>query len=127
MFKYPDVFCSAVPISGGHQHEKRGSETYGEGSDDENLDPLNNSWDLAREYAARSAGPEISILVVVGTADRNYEPNLEWMAHLESLEIPFSKHIVPGVGHEVADLYEILEDQIMQFHEQCFSSVATVI
>ncbi len=26
MFKYPELFCSAVPIAGGHQHEKRVSE-----------------------------------------------------------------------------------------------------
>lgn len=125
MFKYPELFCSAVPIGGGHQWEKSNSDVYGDGPDDISIDPTNNSWDLARDYANRDSGHDVAILVAVGTIDRNYEANLDWMAHLDSLGVSYSKVVVEGAGHEVAELYEALGSKIMRFHEHCFSKVAT--
>ena len=122
MFKYPELFCSAVPIGGGHQHEKRVSEDNGQEREGVVFEPTNNSWDLARQYAARTEAPALSILVVVGTNDFNYEANLEWMNHLRSLSIPFEQHIVAEAGHDVVQLYQELGDKIMQFHERCFAS-----
>ena len=121
MFKYPELFCSAVPIAGGHQHEKRVSENNGKESDGVVLDPGYNSWDLARQYAGKEDGPPLAILIVVGTRDFNYEANIEWMAHLESLGIPFERHIVPETPHSADQIYEKLGAEIMQFHERCFA------
>lgn len=125
MFRYPELFCSAAPMGGGHQHEKGASKNRGEvrvGAVTVVLDdPGNNSWDRARTYAAREDAPNLKILVAVGTRDFNYEANLEWMGHLQSLGIPFSRHIVPEIPHSASQVYETVGDQIMRFHEKCFS------
>lgn len=122
MFKYPDMFCSAVSIGGG-QHKER-MLPGGEGNEDEVAASRggNNSWDLAMSYSMREDGIPIKILVVVGTADRNYPGNVDWMVHLDSLGIAYSSHVVEGIRHEAADLYAVLGDSIMAFHEQCFSA-----
>lgn len=124
MFKYPDLFCSAVPIAGGHQHERERSAKYGSGTPPDGAESSNNSWDLAEDYASRESGAEVAILVVVGTEGFNYEANLEWMGHLDSLGISYSSFVVEGVGHHADDLYAVLQDSVMRFHEECFTSVA---
>lgn len=123
MFKHPDLFCSAIPMAGGHQHEKRVSENNGQENNGVVLDPRYNSWDLARDFAGKDSPPP-SILVVVGTRDRNYTANLEWMDHLESLGIPFERRIVPDAPHSPLDVYEKVGDEIVAFHESCFAAVS---
>ncbi len=123
MFRHPELFCSAVPLAGGHQQEKRASENGGRlGGPAAGivLDPGYNSWDLAEEYAASDSNPRLEILVVVGADGMNYQANLEWMGHLESLEIPFERRIIPDVGHDPEMIYEKAGDEIMSFHESCF-------
>lgn len=120
MFKYPDLFCSAAPMGGGHQHEKRISENDGdEGA--YQFEPGNNSWDLARKYSANPK-PPLRILVVVGTKDFNYKANLEWMEHLRSLGIPFEKIIVEGVPHSSRQVYEKVGTEVMKFHAESFGN-----
>jgi len=118
MFKYPELFCSAAPMGGGHQHEKRISENNGdEGA--YQFEPKNNTWDLARKYAAESKVP-LRILVVVGTNDMNYQANLDWMEHLRSLKIPFEQRIVKGAPHSAATIYNRTGPDIIKFHAESF-------
>ena len=84
------------------------------------LEPGYNSWDLAEKYAAEGSDPRLEILVVVGADGMNYEANLEWMDHLESLGIPFERRIVPDTPHDPEMIYEKIGDVIMSFHESCF-------
>ena len=126
MFKHPELFCSAVPLAGGHQQEKMAAENGGRLGGPARGIVVNagdNSWDLAEKYAAENNDPQLKILVVVGTDDMNYEANLEWMDHLDSLDIPFEKLIVPDTPHNPEMLYEKAGDAIMSFHERCFSSL----
>ncbi len=123
MFKYPELFCSAAPLSGGHQHEKIAAENEGRLAGITTgivVAVGDNSWDLAEKYAARSSDTRVQILVAVGTDDMNYEANLEWMDHLESLDIPFKSLIIPDAPHDPVAFYEEVGDQIMSFHESCF-------
>ena len=118
MFKYPELFCSAAPMGGGHQHEKRISENNGdEGA--YQFEPKNNTWDLARKFAAKSKLP-LRILVVVGDKDMNYQANLDWMEHLRSLKIPFEHRIIEGVPHSTGMVYERAGLEIMKFHAESF-------
>lgn len=122
MCKYPELFCSAAPMGGGHQHEKRISEN--EGLEGEYRFAIgDNSYDLAREYAKKKR-PALSILVVVGTEDFNYEANLDYMRHLESLGIPFQKIIVPGAPHSARVVYEKVGLKAMKFHAANFARAA---
>ena len=119
MFKYPELFGSASPGGSGYATEKRISENNGAESASLVFAPGYNAWDLAREYAGRrKAGkaPAIPILIHVGTKDFNYEGNLEFMRHLESLGIPHQKVIVEGAPHSAADVYAKGGLDIMGFH-----------
>lgn len=122
MFKYPELFCSAAPMGGGHQHEKRISENNGdEGA--YQFEPQNNTYDLARKYASGSK-PSVRILVVVGDNDMNYQANLDWMEHLRSLNIPFEKRIVKGAPHSAAVVYNRAGLEVMKFHAENFKQAA---
>lgn len=122
MFKYPDLFCSAAPMGGGHQHEKRISGNDGDEGEYQ-FEPKNNTYDLARRYAADSKSP-LRIMVVVGDKDMNYEANLEWMDHLRSLKIPFEQRIVTGIGHSTSGVYHEAGLEVMQFHAENFKRAA---
>ena len=126
MLRHPELFCSAVLIGGGHEHEKHASENKGEvwlgGSKFKVEDRGNNTWDLALQYAKQGDVPLVEILVVVGSRDYNYEANLAWMEHLESLGIPFENYVISGVPHNAGEVYEHVGDQVMRFHERCFAA-----
>ncbi len=122
MFKYPEMFCSAAPMGGGHQHEKRISENNG----DEGMyqfEPKNNTYDLAKKYAAEAKSP-LRIFVVVGDKDMNYQANLDWMAHLTSLKIPFEQRVISGVPHSTKLVYDKAGLDVMKFHAESFKKAA---
>src|SRR6056297_152406 len=81
--------------------------------------PGDNAWDLARRYAMQPE-PKLNILVYVGTECFNYENNLEYMAFLESLEIPFRRLIVPDVPHNAKQTYDAVGTELMRFHTTNF-------
>lgn len=85
-------------------------------------EPGNNTWDLAREYAARDPDPGLQILVAVGSADVNHQGNLEWMQHLGALGIEFERHVPAGVRHNVNELFGALGAEVEVFHDRCLSS-----
>ncbi len=122
VLRYPELFCSATTMAGGHWREK----LFSEGRDaDLSVTPArpDNTWDRASQYAARESAPELEILVVVGTEDTNHESNVAWMEHLESLGIPFESRILQGVAHNDHDAGGIISQigaEIVTFPERCF-------
>lgn len=121
MFKYPELFISAAPMGGGHQHEKTISETKGHESP--NLFFSNwktNTYDTARVYAASKDAPKLNIFIAFGTKDFNYEANLEWMKHLDSLGIQYGKNIVEDAPHSALKVYEKAGIEVMNFHARNF-------
>lgn len=122
MLKHPHLFASAAPMGGGHQYEKTISENNGAESADLVISPPeNNTWDLARDYAAkRMKTHPLPILIVVGTDDKNYKPNLAWMDHLSSLGIAFEKIILPDTPHSGRAVYEQRGADVMGFHAANF-------
>ncbi len=120
MFRHPELFCSAAPGGAGHSTEKRISEENGRESDSLIFAPGDNTWDLAREYA-KHPEPQLSILVHVGTKGFNYENNLDYMAFLDSLKIPYEKLIVEDAPHSAKIIYEKRGLELMQFHARNFN------
>jgi len=120
MFRHPELFCSAAPMGGGHQHEKHIAEHAGkeDGEPGYVFTKGLNTYDLAREYAKRPRG--LSVLVAVGTKDFNYEANLEWMKHLDSLKIPYRRIIVPDTPHNATEVYRKVGGEVMKFHAANF-------
>ena len=126
MFKHANLFCSAAPMGGGHQHEQRISENDGVESDDVTIDPPgNNTWDLAVRFA-EGDHPDLRILVVVGDEGFNYEANIAWHEHLESLNIDHDFIVVPGVPHSARRVYAEIGLQIMQFHADSFRAAGSL-
>ncbi|MCA9121867.1 MAG: 1,4-beta-xylanase [Planctomycetaceae bacterium] len=121
MFKHPQLFCSAVPGGAGHSTEKSISENGGRESESLKFAPGYNTYDLAREYA-KHPQPALKILIHVGTAGFNYQNNLEYMAFLRTLDIPFEALIVPEVPHSAKLIYEAAGLQLMAFHAKNFAA-----
>ncbi len=117
MFKFPELFSSCAPMGGGHQHEKHAAENGGRETSGVQFEPGNNTYDLARAYAAQRMTPwPLAIFVAFGRKDFNYDANLDWMAHLASLKIPFEKHIAGDAPHSATACYQNLGDAVMLFH-----------
>jgi endo-1,4-beta-xylanase len=125
MFKYPDLFCSAAPMAGGHQKEKAMSEKGGREARGLKVlehSPTNNTWNLAREFAGNNPASDLQILVAYGSDDMNYEGNMEWTEHLRSLGIVFEEQVPGGVRHDVSELLGALGPAVEVFHDRCLSS-----
>jgi enterochelin esterase-like enzyme len=122
MFKYPELFCSAAPMGGGHQHEKHAAENEGRETSGIQFEPGNNTYDLARTCAKQVKQLPLRILVGVGKKDFNYEANLDWMRHLTSLGIPHEQAIAGDATHSAAECYRNLGDRVMLFHAKNFAS-----
>lgn len=121
LFKHRDLFVSAAPMGGGHQYEKRIDLNDGVESASVHIDPpWNNTWELARRYAADKQGKPVNILVVVGTRDQNYRANLDWTAHLSKLGIPYGRIIVPDTPHSAREVYRKRGLDFMRFHADNF-------
>ena len=122
-FHHPELFCSAAPFGGGHQYERHAHEYGGaEGPPSGYLfAPGFNTYELARGFAARREHKP-KLMIAVGTEDQNYEPNLHWMRHLDSLGIAYEKVIVPGVKHDARGVYRFLGRRSMDFHAACFQA-----
>lgn len=102
ILKHPELIGTGVAMSGGHQREKAMSETGAGGRGESKLiNAKDNSWDNATLYANRAGAPRVRLMVVVGDKDSNYQPNLDWCAHLTKLKIPHELIVVPGAGHGI--------------------------
>lgn len=95
IFKYPELFSVSVSMAGGHQWEKENSDNKGNNGEYKQND---NSWDLASMYS-ENPNPSVKLFVFVGTDDRNFESNIAWSSHLNSLGIHHSLTTVQGVSH----------------------------
>ncbi|MGI9473179.1 MAG: alpha/beta hydrolase [Rubripirellula sp.] len=118
--RHPDVFCSAAAGGGGYETEKRISESGGAESETLQFAEGDNTWDLARRYASGDY-PKVNWMIYVGTKGFNYENNLDYMAFLDSQEIPYQRLVVPGVPHSATGIYEKEAERIMRFHAANFA------
>ena len=107
-------------MGGGHQHEQHAAEHEGRETSGLQFAPGDNSYDLARGYVARKGEFPLKILVAVGKQDFNHEANLDWMAHLERLGIPFEKALAGDAPHSAAKVYDELGDRPLLFHARNF-------
>lgn len=121
LFKYPHLFCSAAAGGGGYATEKRISENNGEESKSLKFAPGYNTWDHARRYA-KKIDPKLNIMIFVGTKGFNYQNNLEYMAFLKELKIPFRQLIVADAPHSAKIIYDSKAEEITRFHADNFQA-----
>ena len=125
MFKFPELFISAAPGGGGHETEKRISESGGWETETLKFITGANTWDRARDYA-KSDGPRVNILAYVGDKGFNYQNNLEWTAFLKGLGIAHRLLIIPDAPHSGGIIYAKKGAEIMGFHMANFGRESTV-
>ncbi|MCS7471547.1 esterase family protein [Stieleria sp. ICT_E10.1] len=120
--RYPELFSSVAAGGGGYATEKRISESP-ESAESETLRFAkgDNTWDLARAYAARKDAPKLNLMIYVGTKGFNYENNLQYLEFLAEQGIEYQALIVPGVTHSAIGIYAKQGLKIMRFHEGNFA------
>lgn len=111
VFKHPELFCSAAPLAAGFGNEQKAVDAG------QHLD--NNVFSLAKKYAAQPV-PPIRLLIVIGTKDFNYLPNLDYMKFLDELKLPYDKIVLEGVSHSNPEYYAQLEIKTLLFHAESF-------
>lgn len=120
-FRHPELFCSIAPGGGGHETERRISESGGEENQNLVFAEGDNTYDLARSYAASEKAAPLNVLIYVGTKGFNYQNNLAYMKFLSGLGISYQRLIVEGVPHSAKGIYEKQCDAIMRFHARNFA------
>jgi endo-1,4-beta-xylanase len=127
MFKFPELFLSCAPLGGGQQHEKHAAENEGRETGGTQFEPGNNTWDLARDYAAkRQKDWPLKILIADGSKDFNYQANLDWSAHLKRLGIAHEFKTAGDAEHSAVKCYEALGDTVMLFHAENFRRTGAI-
>ena len=126
MFKYPELFVSAVPGGPGYATEKRVSRSRGveistDGKTRVDFAPGADTFTRARQYAANQL-PRLNIMVWVGTKGFNFEATLEYLGFLYGLGINAERLIVPDVPHSAVQCYEKRGVELMQFHARNFAA-----
>ncbi|EKK04558.1 esterase [Rhodopirellula baltica SH28] len=124
--RYPNLFCSAAAGGGGYETERKISESGGRESETLVFAEGDNVWDLAREYSKQKS-QKVDWMIYVGTKGFNYQNNLEYMAFLKSLEIPFESIVVPEVPHSAMKIYEQRCVDLMRFHAKNFGLIDTTV
>lgn len=123
MFKHPELFLSVAPGGSGYGPEKTIQENDGYESASLRFLPLGyNTWDLAKNFAARKDRPALSILVWDGTKCFNYEFNLKFSAYLKELGIAHDFLAIPDVPHTATGSYDVKGDDIMRHHQRTFDA-----
>jgi len=116
IFKYPQLFGSAIAGCGGYNFEKQIAET-GERDVLKDFLPGDNAYDRAKEYA-KTMEPKVTLLIAVGTDDPWYETNLDYMSFLEEQKIPFERLIAPDTKHGPTHLYGRVGIELVRFHKR---------
>ncbi len=120
MFRHPELFSSAAPGGAGYATEKKISENRGIESDKTYFNEGDNTWDLAKKFQQREEATDLPILIWVGTKGFNYQNNLSYSQYLGGLGIAHQLLEVPDAKHNALQIYELMGDELMQFHQQFF-------
>lgn len=116
IFRFPDLFATAITLAGGFQFEKIIHENDGVESEFLTIpDGKNNVFNNALVYASQKDAPEVRLMVVIGNEDDNYLGNLDWSMHLHALKIPHELVVVPGTGHGIKWSIEGTDERIYRF------------
>ena len=120
--RYPELFSSVTAGGGGYETERKISESPNSAeSETLRFAKGDNTYDLARSYAARDRAPGINLMIYVGDQGSNYKNNLAYSQFLDSLGIKHQLLIVPGAEHSGKQVYEGRGIEIAEFHARNLS------
>lgn len=99
--RHADLYCSTIIISAPHVEE------------------LIPDWEQNRREIIKT---DLNIRLVVGSDDKQLEPMQILHGSLNSQIISNQFDIIPGVGHNVGELYNHVGIEGLRFHADCFDN-----
>ena len=127
-FKYPELFSSVAAGGGAYQVERQIAENNGVEYDTRRINPErldfgigNDAYSLAQSYAASNEN-KLKIVFWGGTEGFNYNGILEYMEHIDSLDVDYQSYFVGGIGHNSWQLYQSIGIDLMNFHANAFKT-----
>jgi poly(3-hydroxybutyrate) depolymerase len=133
-FKFPDVFRAVSIVGAGPMQEElvqtpragrqRASEVLAKvyGGDQAYFRAVSPRSLAAQNAKAISAGSLIR--VVIGDKDETFENNRLFHEYLDSLEIPHTWTVLPGVEHDPMGVFRAMGDENWTFHRAAFGEAA---
>lgn len=124
-FKYPQLF-GIVSILAGALHDAESIAARGDtfqtiyGGSKEYFD-ANSPWGVAEKNAAAIRN-RTAVRIVVGSRDNLLDRNRNYHELLNKLGITHEFHIIDGVAHAAAPLYDGLKDTNWQFFRQALAT-----
>jgi len=134
-FKYPELFRSASIVGAGPLQPELKSTPRASRIEAEELlrRAFGGKQEIFREVSPRKLAERNAqkikegtlIRMVIGDKDETFGNNTDFHHHLESLGIPHSWTVIPGVGHEPERVFVALGDENWSFYRQAFVEVLT--
>lgn len=103
--KFPDLYCSSIIMGAPHSDE------------------LIPDWENNKEKVLEN---ELQIRLVVGTDDPQFDSMTYLNENLDALNIHHQFETLPGVGHNVGEIYNQVGVEGLQFHAECFQNAKPV-
>jgi enterochelin esterase-like enzyme len=134
-FKYPELFRSVSIVGAGPLQPELKSTPRASRIQAEELlrRAFGGKQEIFREVSPRKLAERNAqkikegtlIRMVIGDKDETFGNNTDFHHHLESLGIPHSWTVIPGVGHEPERVFVSLGDENWSFYRQAFAEVLT--
>jgi len=134
-FKYPELFRSVSIVGAGPLQSELKSTPRASRIQAEELlrRAFGGKQEIFREVSPRKLAERNAqkikegtlIRMVIGDKDETFGNNTDFHHHLESLGIPHSWTVIPGVGHEPERVFVALGDENWSFYRQAFVEVLT--
>lgn len=130
-FKYPELFYATSLVGAGPLQTKLDRTPRASRIQAEDLLRRAFGGDQAvfREASPRALAERNAqviargslVRMVIGESDETFGNNLDFHRHLESLGIPHSWTVIPGVGHDSDRVFNALGDQNWDFYRKAFA------
>ncbi len=125
-FKFPEMFCSVIGYAAGLAN---GTELKNElpavfkqmHDDDIEQFDTTSAWWFAKENADSIRG-KVAIELILGDKDMHLSRNRRMHAVLDELKIPHAYRELPGVGHDMRQVYMDVGVDGFRFHAQHFKT-----
>lgn len=135
-FKYPELFRAASLVGAGPLQPELNSTPRASRIQAEDLlrRAFGGDQKVFREASprvlaernARAIAQGTLVRMVIGEKDETFGNNLVFHRHLESLGIPHSWTVIPGVGHDPDRVFQLLGDENWAFYRKAFAGSADI-
>jgi len=101
-----ELYCSSIIMAAPHSDE------------------LVPAWETNKEKILAN---ELEVRLVVGTEDPQLDSMTFLNENLNTLEIPHQFELLPNIGHNVGEIYNVVGLKGLQFHAECFQRAKPIL